>query len=52
VYFENFVILPIGDEFNTFGVQLFNDKKYFVELSIWSDTTRLIKFIEIGTKNI
>jgi hypothetical protein len=39
VYFENFVILPLGDEFNTFGVQLFNDKKYFIELSIWSDTT-------------
>lgn len=40
-YFENFVLLPFGDNFNPNNVKFLNNEKYFVKLIIWSDSSRV-----------
>lgn len=45
-YFQNYVLLPFGDDYNPSNVKFDKNKKYFVKLNIWSDSTRVEEYYD------
>ncbi|MGV7106871.1 hypothetical protein [Flavobacterium sp. U410] len=45
-YIENYVILPFGDDYNHNSVKLKKEKKYFVNVKVWSDSTSVKKYFD------
>lgn len=45
-YFENYVILPSGSDYNPCSIKLKDDNNYYVNIKIWSDSTSVKEYFD------